>query len=67
MATLLGLASVPLEDGSLWALFDSHVGAQQQVTSTTASATVEVQSNSIDRTASQLRLLVIATPLQNFN
>ncbi|XP_023813810.1 zinc finger BED domain-containing protein 4-like [Oryzias latipes] len=30
------------EDG-LWALLDRHVGVQQQVTSTTASATVEVQ------------------------
>ncbi|XP_023811126.1 zinc finger BED domain-containing protein 4-like isoform X1 [Oryzias latipes] len=31
------------EDGGLWALLDRHVGVQQQVTSTTASATVEVQ------------------------
>ncbi|XP_030000950.1 zinc finger BED domain-containing protein 4-like [Sphaeramia orbicularis] len=35
--------SGPLEDGGLWALLDRHVGAQQQVTSSTASATVEVQ------------------------
>lgn len=32
-----------LEDGGLWALLDRHVSAQQQVTSTTASVTVEVQ------------------------
>ncbi|KAM3618939.1 uncharacterized protein V6R79_000775 [Siganus canaliculatus] len=32
------------EDGGLWALLDGHVGAEQHVTSTTASATVEVQS-----------------------
>jgi len=37
-----------LEDGGLWALLDRHVGAQQQVTSTTASATVEVQRYSKD-------------------
>ncbi|XP_078800180.1 E3 SUMO-protein ligase ZBED1-like [Oryzias latipes] len=36
------------EDGGLWALLDRHVGVQQQVTSTTTSATVEVQRYSKD-------------------
>lgn len=37
-----------LEDGGLWALLGRHLVAQQQVTSTTASATVEIQRYSKD-------------------
>lgn len=35
------------EDGGPWALLDSHAGAEQQVTSATASATVEEQRYSV--------------------